>query len=148
MKKEAPSRSERTGRNKTAPLDSQLRYELSGVSIAESGSDEPICKQCDNLGAPGNELLIEAGESIYVSAYWKERSGWKLFGIYHDTHDISDLENTDPPCPVAILRGRLKKTGRGGDDDAYTLVNLALEEVTYPEGLCYWPDGAPRERSR
>lgn len=125
----------------TSPLESYLTYKLSGVDLADNPSTKPICSLCDIEGESEENLLIETGEYVYVCASWQECVGWNLFGIYHTSHDKSELVGSNTPRPVALLEGELEKTeNRTYDEshpDSYTLMNLSLVHVSYPGALDY-----------
>lgn len=125
----------------TSPLESYLTYKLSGVDLADDTSTRPMCSLCDIKGESENNLLIETGEPVYVCASWREYVGWKLFGIYHRSHDVSDISDSDTPRPVALVEGELEKTeNRTYDEsppDSCTLRNLSLVDVSYPGALDY-----------
>ena len=126
---------------KPAPIDSYLRYELSGVDITDSASKEPVCKRCDDLGESDEKLRMRAGETALACANWEALSGWELFGVYHEDHSVSGITDSDPPRPTAVLRGTIERTGYGTNGkatDTYTLVDLTVVEFSFPHALGQW----------
>jgi hypothetical protein len=123
----------------TTPLDSHLRSKLSGINVTADGASKPVCTRCESVGESADALVIDAGEPIYASAAWTSGSGWDLFGVYHAEHGVSGIADSNPHKPVAVLRGRLQRTGvdtNGADSTApYRLANLAVVEINYPSTL-------------
>jgi len=123
----------------STPLQSYLTYKLAGVKITEDLLNRPTCKLCENRGEPDEEMVVNENDSVYACAWWKEWSGWELFGVYHVTHSLTDIVEGNPPRPTAILKGVVEKTNYKRspkvEADAYTLADLSLVQVSYPGSL-------------
>lgn len=123
----------------STPLQSYLSYKLSGKDITDEQFKRPVCRLCENLGSSDETLLISDGDGVYACVWWKALAGWDLFGIYHADHSVSDIVDSDPPRPTAVLRGVIEKTDYDTHPhhtaETYTLTDLALDSVRYPGSL-------------
>jgi hypothetical protein len=126
---------------RATPLDSYLTYKFSGIDLTDSIATRPVCSKCDGVGEENDRLLFDEGEAVYACALWEDCLGWDLFGVYHTDHEISEIAAPDPPQPVAILQGDIRRTENEVYDEsrpaAYTLTKLSVVSVNYPGTLGY-----------
>lgn len=123
----------------STPLNSYLIYKLSGMKITDNVLSRPVCNLCENRGKSDEEMLVSERDPVYACAWWKEWSGWELFGVYHNSHNVSDIVDGSPPRPTAILEGIIEKTNYKNNPelraDAYTLTDLSFVQISNPSSL-------------